>query len=124
MFVDVSASHGNALPLSGTELRRNPSHLGLRHDIVPLVAFTVSHLRRWTFLSTAYPGLPPWANLCRAYGARAVSISQRCIVIRIRLRQGDSQRQTASDFCALSELLLAPHDSIARTRTSCNKPAP
>jgi hypothetical protein len=70
MIVDVSASHGNASPhdfcirrLSVAQasadrrqgendacpplLRRNPSDLGFRHDIVPLVvAFTVSHLRR------------------------------------------------------------------------------
>ena len=32
----------------------------------------VSHLRRFTLIYIAHPGLPPWASLCRAYGAGAV----------------------------------------------------
>ena len=28
------------------------------------------HLRRFTSVPTGYPGLPPWANFYRAYGAR------------------------------------------------------
>ena len=37
----------------------------------------MSHLRRFTSLPTGYPGLPPWANFYRAYGA-GVAFALKC----------------------------------------------
>jgi hypothetical protein len=43
----------------------------------------LSHLRRWPCLSIAHPGLPPWASLCRAYGAHMVAQRWRSLVFCI-----------------------------------------
>jgi hypothetical protein len=51
-----------------------PLHLALQVRIKHL-----SHLRRSTLARNAYPGLTPWANICRTYGASAASMSHQCV---------------------------------------------